>query len=60
MGPARIGSALLAMEATFTHFSDGTGHKNRMQGNDFAQSVMYTRGVHRLQRLLRFATYLSS
>ena len=30
---------------TFTHFADGTGHKNRMQGNDFVQSVMYTRGV---------------
>ena len=22
-------------ETTFTHFADGTGHKNRMQGNDF-------------------------
>ena len=32
-------------EQTFTHFADGTGHKNRMQGNDFAQSLMYTRGV---------------
>jgi len=32
-------------EATFTHFADGTAHKNRMQGNDFVQSVMYTRGV---------------
>jgi predicted CXXCH cytochrome family protein len=32
-------------ETTFTHFPDGTAHKNRMQGNDFAQSVMYTRGV---------------
>ena len=32
-------------ETTFTHFPDGTGHKNRMQGNDFVQSVMYTRGV---------------
>jgi predicted CXXCH cytochrome family protein len=32
-------------EATFTHFPDDTGHKNRMQGNDFVQSVMYTRGV---------------
>jgi len=30
---------------TFTHFADGTAHKNRMQGNDFAASVMYTRGV---------------
>jgi predicted CXXCH cytochrome family protein len=32
-------------ETTFTHFADGTAHKNRMQGNDFAQSVMYERGV---------------
>lgn len=32
-------------EATFTHFPDGTAHKNRMQGNDFVQSVMYRRGV---------------
>jgi predicted CXXCH cytochrome family protein len=31
--------------ATFTHFPEGTGHKNRMQGNDFVQSVMYRRGV---------------
>ena len=22
-------------ETTFTHFADGTAHKNRMQGNDF-------------------------
>ncbi|HZZ67331.1 MAG TPA: c-type cytochrome [Phenylobacterium sp.] len=32
-------------ELTFTHFPDGTAHKNRMQGNDFVQSVMYERGV---------------
>ena len=32
-------------EITFTHFPDRTGHKNRMQGNDFVQSVMYTHGV---------------
>jgi len=32
-------------ETTFTHFADGTAHKNRMQGNDFAQSLMYARGV---------------
>ncbi|HET9407701.1 MAG TPA: c-type cytochrome [Candidatus Sulfotelmatobacter sp.] len=32
-------------ETSFTHFADGTAHKNRMQGNDFAQSVMYRRGV---------------
>jgi predicted CXXCH cytochrome family protein len=30
---------------TFTHFPDGTAHKNRMQGNDFIQSLMYARGV---------------
>ncbi len=32
-------------ELSFTHFPDGTGHKNRMQGNDFVQSLMYSRGV---------------
>jgi predicted CXXCH cytochrome family protein len=32
-------------EQSFTHFAEGTGHKNRMQGNDFVQSLMYTRGV---------------
>jgi predicted CXXCH cytochrome family protein len=32
-------------ETTFTHFADGTGHKNRMQGNDFVESLMYRRGV---------------
>jgi predicted CXXCH cytochrome family protein len=32
-------------ETTFTNFPDGTAHKNRMQGNDFVQSVMYRRGV---------------
>ena len=32
-------------ETTFTHFGDGTAHKNRMQGNDFVQSLMYARGV---------------
>jgi predicted CXXCH cytochrome family protein len=32
-------------ETTFTHFADGTAHKNRMQGNDFVQSAMYARGV---------------
>jgi predicted CXXCH cytochrome family protein len=30
---------------SFTHFPDGTAHKNRMQGNDFVQSLMYARGV---------------
>ena len=32
-------------EQTFTHFPDGTAHKNRMQGNDFVQSQMYKKGV---------------
>jgi predicted CXXCH cytochrome family protein len=32
-------------ELTFTHFPDGTAHKNRMQGNDFVQSAMYTHGI---------------
>jgi predicted CXXCH cytochrome family protein len=27
------------------HFADGTARENRMQGNDFVQSRMYTRGV---------------
>ena len=27
------------------HFADGTADKNRMQGNDYVQSVMYERGV---------------
>jgi predicted CXXCH cytochrome family protein len=32
-------------QTDFFHFADGTAHKNRMQGNDFVQSVMYERGV---------------
>jgi predicted CXXCH cytochrome family protein len=32
-------------ETTFTHFADGTAHKNRMQGNDFVQSNMYSHGI---------------
>ena len=32
-------------ETSFLHFADGTAHKNRMQGNDYVQSVMYRRGV---------------
>ncbi len=32
-------------EQSFTHFADGTAHKNRMQGNDFVQSAMFTHGV---------------
>ena len=30
---------------TFTHYAEGTAHKNRMQGNDFVQSIMYRRGI---------------
>ena len=30
---------------TFTHWPDGTAHKNRMQGNDFVQSQMHLKGV---------------
>jgi predicted CXXCH cytochrome family protein len=32
-------------DANFLYFAEGTAHKNRMQGNDFTQSVMYRRGV---------------
>ena len=32
-------------ETTFYHYADGTAHKNRMQGNDFVQSLMYRHGV---------------
>ena len=32
-------------EETFTHWPDGSAHKNRMQGNDFVQSEMYKKGV---------------
>lgn len=32
-------------ETTFTHFADGTAHKNRMQGNDYVTSQMYAHGV---------------
>jgi predicted CXXCH cytochrome family protein len=32
-------------QTDFYYFADGTAHKNRMQGNDFVQSVMYRRGV---------------
>ena len=32
-------------ETNFYYFPDCTAHKNRMQGNDFAQSVMYQRGI---------------
>jgi len=32
-------------ETSFYYFPDCTAHKNRMQGNDFAQSVMYGHGI---------------
>ena len=32
-------------EESFAHWPDGSGHKNRMQGNDFVQSQMYVKGV---------------
>jgi predicted CXXCH cytochrome family protein len=32
-------------QTTFYYFPDCTAHKNRMQGNDFVQSVMYRHGV---------------
>jgi predicted CXXCH cytochrome family protein len=32
-------------QTTFYYFPDCNAHKNRMQGNDFAQSVMYRRGI---------------
>ena len=35
----------LGQPANFYYFPDSTAHKNRMQGNDFVQSVMYRRGV---------------
>jgi len=33
-------------ETTFTHFADGSAHKNRMQGNEFITSRMHARGVN--------------
>ncbi len=46
-GSATSGSSKSTRSArrSFTHFADGTAHKNRMQGNDFVQSLMYKRGV---------------
>ena len=32
-------------ETTFTHFAEGTAKKNRMQANDFVDSLMYRRGI---------------
>ena len=40
----KLADAALGSQTTL-HFADGTGRENRMQGNDFVQSVMYTRGV---------------
>ena len=37
--PEHLGST------SFCYFADGTAHKNRMQGNDFVQSVMYRHGI---------------
>ncbi len=34
-----------AGETSFCYFADGTAHKNRMQGNDFVQSVMYRHNI---------------
>lgn len=31
--------------AGFYYYADGTAHKNRMQGNDYVQSLMYRHGV---------------
>jgi predicted CXXCH cytochrome family protein len=30
---------------SFTHYADGTAHKNRMQGNDYVQSKMSEHGI---------------
>ncbi len=32
-------------QSSFYYFPDCTAHKNRMQGNDFVQSVMYRHGI---------------
>jgi predicted CXXCH cytochrome family protein len=32
-------------QESFTHWPEGSSHKNRMQGNDFVTSAMYTKGV---------------
>ena len=32
-------------EESFTHWPEGSAHKNRMQGNDYVTSSMYTEGV---------------
>lgn len=32
-------------DETFTHWPEGSAHKNRMQGNDFVMSEMYRKGI---------------
>jgi len=32
-------------EQDFYYFADGTAHKNRMQGNDYTQSLMYRKAI---------------
>ena len=39
-------------ETSFTHFADGTAHKNRMQGNDFVTSQSH---VHARRHLLQLS-----
>jgi hypothetical protein len=46
-------------ETTFTHYPDGTAHKNRMQGNDFVQSLVYARGLPALAATIPMATKTS-
>ena len=41
----RLEDHTLGAPTTFLYFPDGTTHKNRMQGNDYVQSVMYRRGI---------------
>ncbi|HEV2401143.1 MAG TPA: c-type cytochrome [Candidatus Sulfotelmatobacter sp.] len=41
----RLEDHSLGEPQNFLYFPDGTAHKNRMQGNDFVQSVMYRRGI---------------
>ena len=40
---------------TFTHWPDGTAHKNRMQGNDYVQSQMYRRACGAMRVTIRTA-----
>ena len=37
--PSKLGTT------SFYQYADMTAHKNRMQGNDFVQSIMYHRGI---------------